>query len=72
MYIKEQKIQTQKKSALKNDIPIKILKLNADFVLSYICKVFNESIKYANFPYELKLVDISPVYKNNNSNGKAN
>ena len=37
-----------KESATKDDIPIKILKLNANFLSFFLSKVFNESIKYAN------------------------
>lgn len=39
-----------KKSGPQNDIPVKILKLNADFVSPFIIKIFNESIEHDNFP----------------------
>ena len=46
-----------KKSVPQNDIPVKILKLNADLGSPFIIKIFNESIEHGNFPDDLKLAD---------------
>ena len=56
----------------QNDIPVKILKFNANFVSPFISNVFNESIENDNFPDDLKLADITPVYKKNSRNDKVN
>ena len=40
-----------KKSAPQNDIPVKIRKLNADFVSPFMIKIFNKSIEHDNFPW---------------------
>ena len=61
-----------KKSIPPNNIPVKILKFKTDFVFPFISKIFNESSKNAIFPDDLKLADITPVYKKNNSSNKVN
>ena len=43
-----------KKAAPQDDIPVKILKLNIDIFSQYLSQIFNESIKAANYPNELK------------------
>ena len=63
---KEIKNLNTKKDAPQNDIPVKILKQNNDIFSQYLSQIFNESIETANFPNELKYVDITPVYKKNN------
>ena len=48
-----------RKAALQNDRPVKIVKLNNDFVSSFIRKVFHESNGNAHFPDDLKLADMN-------------
>ena len=45
------------------DIPIRVLKENADIFATYICGFFNESIKKSAFPSILKNANITPVFK---------
>ena len=40
-------------------MPVKILKMNKSFIPKYYFEIFNE-----NFPKQLKLADIIPVYRN--------
>ena len=61
-----------KKAAPKDDIPVKILKLNNDAFSQYLSHIFNESIWAAKFPNELKYADTTPVYKINNRHEKEN
>ena len=53
-------------------IPVKITKLNNDFVSPFISKVFNESIENASFPDNLKLTHKTLIFKKNNRNDKVN
>ena len=69
---KEIKNLDTKKTAPKNGIPVKILKLNNDLLSKYLSQIFNESIEVANFPNELKYAYITPVYKRNNRHEKEN
>ena len=50
-----------KKAAPQDDVPVKILKLNNDIFSQYLSQIFHESIEVANFPNELKYLDITPV-----------
>ena len=56
----------------QNDIPVKIFELTTNSVPPFINKIFNESIENANFPADLKLADITPIYNKNNRNNKEN
>ena len=58
---KELKRLNPRKAAQNTDIPIKILKENADIFSSYICDFFNETIRNGKFPSILKKL-ISPQF----------
>ena len=45
------------------NIPIRVLKENADIFADYICGIFNEPIKKSPFPSVLKNANITPVFK---------
>ena len=60
---KELKRLNPRKAAQNTDIPIKILKENADIFSSYICDFFNETIRSGKFPSILKKANITPVFK---------
>ena len=49
VYNKEIRKLSPRKSAQSNDIPIRVLKENADIFPDYICGFFNESIKKSTF-----------------------
>ena len=61
-----------KKAAPRNDIPVKMLKLNNDIFCQYLFQIFNESIEAANFPNELKYADTPQFIKKNNRHEKEN
>ena len=48
------------------DVPTKILKQN------YVCGNINQCLSKSMFPPDLKLADMSPVYKNKSKNSKDN
>ena len=52
-----------KKATPKGDIQVKILKWNSDVIAPALTECYNQNIKNATFPNELKKADISPVYK---------
>ena len=50
-----------KKATPKGDIPVKILKWNSDIIVHALTECYNQNIKNATFPNELKNADISCV-----------
>ena len=54
-----------KKATTSNSIPPKILIKSSKVSDSVLHKLFNDSIEKSDFPQNLKLADITPVYKKN-------
>ena len=50
-----------RKAIQNTDIPVKIIKENADIFGSYICHFFNVFVNKGTFPSVLKHADITPV-----------
>ena len=48
------------------DIPVDILKHTVDIHLPFITKIINVSFENGHFPDELKLAELSPIFKKNN------
>ena len=61
-----------KKAIASNRIPPKILKKSSKVSASVLHKLFNNSIEKSDFPQNLKLAYITPVYKKNNPLDKTN
>ena len=61
-----------KKATTSNSIPPKILKKSSKVSASVSHKLFNDSIEKSDFPQNLKLADITPVYKKNDPLDKTN
>ena len=61
-----------KKANTFNNIPPKILKENSDLCNNTILRIFNDVIHTAQFPDALKLADITPVFKKEDSNNVKN
>ena len=61
--LKEIKKLSTRKATQSTDIPVKILKENADIFGSYICDFFNDCVERGDFPSILKLAKITPVFK---------
>ena len=62
VYAKIKKLSPSK-SAQSTDIPIRVLKENANIFTDYICGFSNEPIKKFTFPSILKITNISPDFK---------
>ena len=60
---KEIRKWSPRKSVQSTDIPIRVLKENADIFADYICRFFNESINKSAIPSILKNANITPVFK---------
>ena len=54
------------------NIPIKILKENTDICLHILTKLINYSIINSKFPIDLKMADVSPVFKKEDACNKEN
>ena len=62
-FLKEIKKLNPRRSTQSTDIPIKLLKENADIFASYLCDFFNQSIENSEFSPILKNPNITPVFK---------
>ena len=69
---KELKKLNPRKAAQNTDIPIKILKENADIFSSCIYDFFKETIRSGKFPSILKKANIAPVFKKGFKRSKEN
>ena len=61
-----------RKATTKNTIPPKILKISCNTSVETLYNLFNECLKTGNFPDNLKLVDITPVFKKKDPLNKEN
>ena len=61
-----------KKATTSNSIPPKIFKKSSKISASALHKLFNDSVEKSDFPQNLKLADIIPVYKKNDPLDKTN
>ena len=60
------------KAVQDTDIPVKILKENAEYLAEYICLQLNEAICASKFPASFKFANITPVFKQGSRNQKEN
>ena len=60
------------KTSQQSDVPTKILKRNSEYFAGYFCGNINQCISKSMFPPDLKLADMTPVYKNKSKNLKDN
>ena len=63
---------SSKKPTRKSDIPAKILKNRINAYLSELTIIINNCLKKGVFSNDLKLADITPILKNENSLNKEN
>ena len=60
------------KASKQSDIPTKILKQNSDYFAEYFYENINQCVSKSIFPSDLKLADVTPVYKKKSKNSKDN
>ena len=60
------------KASQQSDIPTKILKQNSDYFAKYFYENIKQCISKLIFPSDLKLADVTPVYKKKSKNSKDN
>ena len=70
--LKEIRRLSSKKTVQETDIPVKILKENADFFAEHVFRKFNEAICSSRFPATFKFANVTPVFKNGDRNQKDN
>ena len=70
--LKEIKKLNSNKAVQDTDIPVKILKENAEFFAEYIYLQFNEAIESPKFPDFFKFANITPAFKQGSRNQKHN
>ena len=70
--LKEIKKLNLNKAVQDSDIPVKILKENADFFADYIYLQFNEAVDSSKFADFFKSADISAAFKQGSQNKKEN
>ena len=61
-----------KKATTGNSIPSKTLKLSADISADILQNLFNDMLSTCNFPDNIKLADMTPVYKKKDPLKKEN
>ena len=59
--LKESRRLSAKKAAQDIDIPVKVLKENAEFFADQICRQFNEAICSSKFPATSKFANVTPI-----------
>ena len=64
-------LNTSKPTTL-NSIPAKFLAMTKGICKSYLSDIFNNSLQTHSFPLELKLADISPIHKKDETTKKEN
>ena len=60
------------KASQETDLPVRVVKENAECFAEIICSEFNESINSSKFSLSFKLTNITPVFKNESRNHKNN
>ena len=70
--MKKVKILDTTKAPQQSDIPTKILKQNSDYFVEYLYENINQHISKSIFPSDLKLADVTLVYKKKSKKSKDN
>ena len=70
--LKEIEKLNTKKAVQDTDIPVKVLKANADFFAEHITRQFNEGICSSKFAESFKFANVTPVFKQGSKNLKDN
>ena len=60
------------KASQETDLPVRVVKKNAEYFADIICSQFNESINSSKFSLSFKLANITLVFKNQSRNHKNN
>ena len=63
---------SKNKASQETDMPVRVVKENAEYFAKIICSQFNESINSSKFPLSFKIANITPVFKNESRNHKNN
>ena len=69
---KELRSLNPKKAYTFKNIPSKILKESREYCSNILQKLFNKTLSNKEFPDELKLADVTPIYKKDDPNKSKN
>ena len=61
-FSKEIRSLSTTKASQDNNLPVKILKENADHFAEFICFQFNDSVNSSKFPSSSKCANITPIF----------
>ena len=70
--VQELKNLNSKNANTFNNIPPKILKEHSDICKNTILRIINNGIRTSQFPNELKLADVTPIFKTGDSTDAKN
>lgn len=70
--VKKIKYINTKKSSTINSIPPKVLKISSEATAIVLLNLLNGSLENGIFPYNLKLVDITPIFEKKDTLDKTN
>ena len=68
IYLKTTNNFDTSKASQQSDVPTKILKQNSYYFARYFCGNINQRVSKSIFPPDLKLADVTPIYKNKSKN----
>ena len=60
------------KASQETDLPVRVVKENAEHFADIICSQFNVSINSSKFSLSFKLANVTPIFKNKSRNHKNN
>ena len=66
------RILSNNKASQETDLPVRVVKENAEYFAEIICSQINESINSSKFPLSFELANITPVFKSESRNHKNN
>ena len=55
----------QKKASIENDLPVKLLVNSSDIISGKLCEIYNVSKNCEKYPNSMKLADVIPIHKHN-------
>ena len=70
--LKEIRVLSTTKASQDTDLPVKILKANADYFAEFICILSNDSVNSSKSPFSFKCANITLIFKNKSRNHKTN
>lgn len=71
-FIKKTILNKFKKSIGQDQITVEIIKKSAEYIPVPLLNIINQSLKNIVFPYQIKYLEVKPLFKNGNSTDNEN